>query len=388
MKDTTRYKSFLGGNNLVFTLIVIILIGIVIFLYSKIAFIFKPLIVILSTIIAPAILATIAYYLFNPVINWLEKHKVKRLWGIVILCLLIIALLTGLSVLIVPVIQEQVISFVTNFPGYVDTLSNTFNQWSGNSIFGPTVKSVALWFNRFIRDVPGNIVDNLNTTTTSIANVLSTVSSIVTTLVVFPIILFFLLKDDKRFTEATIKIIPPKFRKDFITVFATINEQVGSFIKGQLIVSICIGILMFIGFAIIGLNYAAILALVVASTCIIPFLGPTIAIIPALIVALIDSPFMLLKLLVVWIVVQTLEGNFVSPNIMGKSLKIHPITIMAVLLVMGDLLGIIGLILGIPIYAIIKVVVSFIFLKIKMRYNKYFGEDAGEYEIEMVDLEE
>ncbi|HBP65815.1 MAG TPA: hypothetical protein DD730_16540 [Desulfosporosinus sp.] len=201
-------------------------------------------------------------------------------------------------------------------------------------------------------------------------------------------ILFFLLKDDKLFIQATIKIVPPKFRKDFITVFTTINEQVGSFIKGQLIVSICIGILMFIGFAIIGLDYAAILALVVASTCIIPFLGPTIAIIPALIVALIDSPFMLLKLLVVWIVVQTLEGNFVSPNIMGKSLKIHPITIMAVLLVMGELLGVIGLILGIPIYAIIKVVASFIFQKIKMRYNKYFGEDAGEYEIEIVDLDQ
>ncbi|HBP65816.1 MAG TPA: hypothetical protein DD730_16545 [Desulfosporosinus sp.] len=105
---TKRYRSFLGGNNLVFSLIVIILIGTMIFLYSKIAFIFKPLIVILSTIIAPAILATVAYYLFNPVINWLEKHKVKRLWGIVILCLLIIASLTGLSVLIVPVIQEQV----------------------------------------------------------------------------------------------------------------------------------------------------------------------------------------------------------------------------------------------------------------------------------------
>lgn len=381
MKDTTRYRSFLGGNNLVFSLIVIILIGTMIFLYSKIAFIFKPLIVILSTIIAPAILATVAYYLFNPVINWLEKHKVKRLWGIVILCLLIIASLTGLSVVIVPVIQEQVIRFVNNFPGYVDTLSNNFNKWSGNSIFGPTVKSAAEWFNRFIRDVPGNIVDNLSTTTTSISNVLSTVSSVVTTLVVFPIILFFLLKDDKVFVQATIKIVPPKFRKDFVTVFATINQQVGSFIKGQLIVSIVIGILMFIGFAIIGLDYAAILALVVASTCIIPFLGPTIAIIPALIVALIDSPFMLLKLLVVWIVVQMLEGNFVSPNIMGKSLKIHPITIIAVLLVMGELLGLIGLILGIPIYAIIKVVASFIFQKIKMRYNKYFGEDAGEYEI-------
>ena len=383
MTDKTRYTRFIGGNNLVFTLIVLLLLGAMIFLYSKISFIFEPLIIILSTVIAPVILAIVAYYLFNPLINWLENHKVKRIWGIIILLLTIIALITGLFVLIVPVIREQVVSFVESFPGYVDTLSNAFNQWSANSIFGTSINSAAQWFNEFIRDVPSKIVANLNSTTNSISNVVSTVSSLVTTLVIFPIITFFLLKDDKRFVQYTIKIIPPKFRRDFVSIFATINEQVGSYIKGQLIISVCIGILMYIGLTIIGLDYAAILALVVAFTCIIPFIGPTIAIAPALIVALIHSPFMLIKLVMVWIVVQTIDGQFVSPNIMGKSLKIHPLTIIFVLLVMGELLGVVGLILGIPIYAIIRVIISFIFQKLKMRYNKYFGEDAGEYEIEI-----
>ena len=385
--DKTRYRRFSGGSNLVFSLIVLILLGILIYMYTKIAFIFVPLIVILSTIIAPVILATVSYYLFNPMINWLEKHRVKRIWGIILLFLAIIALLTGLIVLIVPGIQEQVISFVENFPGYVDILSNKFNQWSVNSIFEPTIKSATKWFYGFIRDVPSNIVDNLNTTADGISNVVSTVSSVVLTLIIFPIFLFFLLKDDKQFSEYTIKIIPPKFRKDFITVFARINEQVASYIKGQLIVSICIGIMMYIGFIIIGLKYAAILALVAAFTCIIPFIGPAIAFTPALIIALIDSPFMLIKLLMVWVVVQTLEGQFVSPNIMGKSLNIHPLTIITVLLVMGELLGVIGLILGIPIYAIIKVIISFIFQKIKIRYNKYYGEDAGEYETQAFDTD-
>ena len=385
--DKTRYRRFSGGSNLVFTLIVLILLGTLIFLYSEISFIFKPFIVVISTIIAPIILAIIAYYLFNPLINWLEKQKVKRVWGIMVLCLTIFALITGLIVLIIPVIQEQAISFVRYFPGYVDKLSNSFNQWSANSIFKTTINSAAKWFNGFIRDVPSNIVDNLKTTTESLSNIVSTLSSVVTTLVLFPIISFFLLKDDKRFIQSAIKIIPPKFRRDFITIFATINDQVGTYIKGQLIVSICVGILTYIGFIIIGLNYAVILALVVAVTCIIPFIGPAIAIIPALIIALIDSPFMTIKLLVVWIVVQTLHGNFVAPTIMGKSLKIHPLTIIIVLVVMGGLLGVVGLILGIPIYAIIKVIISFTFQKIKMRYNKYYGEDAGEYEIQTLDRE-
>jgi predicted PurR-regulated permease PerM len=385
--DNTRYRRFSGGTNLVFSLIVLILFGILIYLYSKIAFIFVPLIVIFSAIITPVILAIVTYYLFNPLINWLEKHKVKRIWGIILLFLAIIPLLTVLIVLIVPVIQQQVISFVVNFPGYVNTLSNTFNQWSTNSIFKTAINSTAKWVDGFIKDVPSNIFENLNITANGISNVVSTVSSVVITLLIFPIILFFLLKDDKQFIEYTIKIIPPKFRRDFITVFTTINEQVGSYIKGRLIVSICVGILIYIGFIIIGLNYAEILALVVAVTCIVPYLGPMIAIIPALIIALIDSPFMVIKLLVVWTLAHTIEGNFLSPNVIGKSLNIHPLTIIIVLLVAGKLLGVIGLILGIPIYAIIRVIISFIFQKIKMRYNKYYGEDAGEYEIQTFDKE-
>lgn len=387
MKDKTRYIEFSGGNNLAFTLIILILVGILIFLYNKIAFIFVPLMVILSSIIAPVILAIVMYYLFNPLVNWLERHKVKRIWGIILLYLAVITLFTGLIVLIVPVIQEQVISFVENFPGYVETLTNKFNQWSAYSIFEPSINSATKWFYGFIRDVPGNIVDNLSTTADGISNVMSTVSKVVITLVIFPIFSFFLLKDDKKFIQYTIKIVPPKFRSDFISVFATINNQVASYIKGQLIVSLCIGFLMYIGFMIIGLNYAAVIALVAAVTCIIPYIGPAIAFMPALIIAVIHSPFMLFKLLVVWIVVQTLEGQFVSPNIMGKSLNIHPLTIIIVLLVMGELLGVVGLILGIPIYAIIKVIVTFVFQKYKMRYNRYYGEDAGEYEIQTLDKE-
>ncbi|MCB8818046.1 AI-2E family transporter [Desulfosporosinus shakirovi] len=382
MKETTRFRRFSGGDNLVFSLIVLILIGVLIFLYNKIAFIFYPLIVVLSSVLAPVIIAIVMYYLFNPLVNWLEKHKIKRIWGIILLYLAVIALLTGLIVLIVPVIQVQVTSFVEDFPGYVDTLSNKFNQWSAYSIFEPTINSATKWFYEFIRDVPGNIVDNLSTTADGISNVVSSVSKVVITLVIFPIFLFFLLKDDKKFIHYAIKIVPPKFRSDFIIVFTNINEQVASYIKGQLIVSICIGFLMYIGFVIIGLNHAVIIALVAAVTCIVPYIGPAIAFIPALIIAVIHSPFMLFKLLVVWIVVQTLEGQFVSPNIMGKSLNIHPLTIIIVLLVMGELLGVVGLIFGIPIYAIIKVLVSFIFQKIKMRYNQYYGEDAGEYEIQ------
>ena len=159
------------------------------------------------------------------------------------------------------------------------------------------------------------------------------------------------------------------------------NVQVGSYIQGQMIVAFCIGVLLFIGYKIIGLEYALILACIAAVTSVVPYLGPMIAISPAIIIALVDSPLMLLKLAVVWMAVQFLEGHFISPSIMGKTMKIHPLTIIFVLLCAGNMLGIIGVILGIPLYAIMKVLVQFFFHKFKIRYNKYFQDATGPYEI-------
>ena len=90
---------------------------------------------------------------------------------------------------------------------------------------------------------------------------------------------------------------------------------------------------------------------------------------------------MLLKLAVVWTLVQFFEGHFISPNVMGKTLKIYPLTIIFILLCAGNLMGIVGVIIGIPLYAVLKVLVSHIFLLFKRRYNRYYGNDEGEYNI-------
>src|SRR5699024_9047065 len=153
-------------------------------------------------------------------------------------------------------------------------------------------------------------------------------------------------------------------------------------IRGQIIVASCIGILLYIGYLIIGLDYAIILASIAAVTSVVPYLGPIIAISPAIIIAIVHSPFMLLKLAIVWAAVQFLEGHFVSPNIMGRTMQIHPLTIIIVLLVAGNLFGIVGVILGIPGYAILKVLVVYLFGKFKIRYNKYYGEKYGYYEMD------
>jgi predicted PurR-regulated permease PerM len=170
-------------------------------------------------------------------------------------------------------------------------------------------------------------------------------------------------------------------RKEVTDIFHDMDKQISSYIQGQILVSMCIGAMVTIGFLIIGMKYALLLGFLAMITSVVPYLGPVIAITPAVIIALVTSPLMLIKLAIVWTIVQLIEGKFISPQIMGKSLSIHPITIIFVLLTAGSLFGVPGVILGIPGYAIFKVLVTHLFKLFKQRYNRYEDDVHQKYDI-------
>ena len=170
-------------------------------------------------------------------------------------------------------------------------------------------------------------------------------------------------------------------RDDAETIAKDADHQISSYIQGQILVAICIGIMVSIGFYIIGMKYALLLGVLAMFTSVVPYLGPLIAITPAVIIAIVTSPFMLVKLAVVWTIVQLVDGKFISPQIMGKSLSIHPITIIFVLLTAGSLFGVAGVILGIPGYALLKVLITHLFKLYKVRYNKHIPEKKYQYDI-------
>lgn len=379
MNQTSKFIKFLGGKNLFFLFALLSLIGITIFIYDRVSFVFYPVLVIFSTITPPLILAFIAFYLLNPIVNLIEKLRIKRIWGVIILALAIAGILTGVVLLTAPLIESQIQDLVRNFPNYLAQLGASITDWLQNSFLAPYYEEGYNWVVDNFSDLPGIIGGYVVNAFESVQTVASTVTNIVVTLATFPIILFFLLKDGARFKEYFLTLLPPAFRKDTNQILHNMDTQVGSYIQGQIIVASCIGLLLYIGYLIIGMPYALTLAIIAAVTSVVPYLGPMIAIIPAVIIAIVNSPFMLLKVVIVWAAVQFLEGNFVSPNVMGRTMQIHPLTIIIVLLVAGNLFGVVGVILGIPGYAILKVLVQYLFGKFKDRYNRHFGESHGFY---------
>ncbi|MEX6358433.1 AI-2E family transporter [Staphylococcus cohnii] len=377
----TRFMKFLGGKDLVFALLILIFIGCAIFIFDQVSYIFKPFIIVFNTIVAPIIVSIILYYLFNPLVNLMERYNISRLWGVIILFLVIIGVIALAINLLIPVIGAQFKSFGNNFPYYVEKVNKFIDSVTKYSLISNFYGQIQDQLDSLAKKLPSMVSDYFNGFGSEVKNFAEALVNVGVVIATTPFVLFFMLKDGHRFKEFSTNLMPPKFRKDFHDLLDKMSLQVGSYIQGQIIVSFCIGILLFIGYSIIGLDYSLILASIAAVTSVVPYIGPTIAISPAIIIALITSPIMLLKLVVVWTAVQFIEGHFISPNIMGKTLKIHPLTIIFILLSAGNLLGVVGVILGIPAYAILKVLVSHLFTMYKRRYNKYYGDDAGEYEI-------
>jgi len=380
----TNFIRFLGGKNTLFLLISILLLGLIIFVFNKIAFIFEPVIVFISTVVFPTIVATIAYYLLRPIVRIMNvKMKIPRVWAILLLFLILIGILTTLVIVIYPFLKGQFHDLLQDFPNYFKKLVINIDTFLRGSILAPYYEQLGVdipnLIGRKIQEISSFLTGAITGLAVGITSFISAFAGFILSLVTVPFILFYLLLEGDKLPKFIYRILPPRLRDDAKEVMKEADHQISSYIQGQILVSICIGIMVTIGFRIIGLEYALLLGVLAMLTSVVPYLGPVIAITPAAIIALVTSPFMLVKLAIVWTCVQLIEGKFISPQIMGKSLHIHPITIIFVLLTAGSLFGVFGVILGIPGYALLKVVVSHLFKLFKRRYDRYEFDPLKQY---------
>lgn len=369
-----RFKRFFLDNKFVLFLLVLLLIGLNILVFTKTSFIFTPIIVLLKTISLPIILTGIVFYLLNPIVDFLERRRIRRIYSILLLYLLIIGLITITIVSIIPFLKEQIMSLIDNIPRYVDVVEDQTKQLIGSNFVNQAQQTMNINISDLATKVSDQAATIVNSTFTGVGNFIGALTEIIISIVTVPFILFYLLKDGKKLPVYILKFVPTRLKEQTYTVLSEMNHRLSSYIRGQIIVSFCIGFLLFIGYLIIGLDYASLLAVIAACTSIVPYLGPTIAITPAIIIAIVTSPLMLLKLVIVWTIVQLIEGKLISPQIMGKNLHIHPITIIFLLLTAGKLFGVVGIILAIPGYAVAKVITTHLFDWFKMRSHLYDEE--------------
>lgn len=363
-------RVFLNQKFVVF-LLILLLVGLNIYVFNHISYIFEPFKVLIATVSLPIILAGVAYYLLNPFVDLLVKWKIKRVYAVLLLYLIILGLITYLIVAIIPFLRDQILSFFDHLPEYITEVQTVLEKWMGSDVFMQIQQSLDFSATDIMKDISTKVSELANNTVRGIGTVVGAVTEFVLAFIIAPFVLFYLLKDGKKLPEYIVRFVPTDLRGRTKKVMSEMNDQISSYIRGQIIVSLCIGILLYIGYLIIGLDYSLVLAIIAACTAIVPYLGPAIAITPALVIAIVTSPIMLLKMIVIWTIVQFVEGKFISPQIMGKTLKIHPITIIFVILTAGNLFGVLGIILAIPGYAVLKVMATHLFGWFKRKSGLY-----------------
>jgi len=315
-------------------------------------------------IFAPVALALVVVYMLNPLVTRLERRGIKRGLGVAIVYVAFVALVSLAMSLIVPIIARQITGFIDNLPGYVEHATKNINEFAEK-------RGSDFRIDLTTEKVRDYVVHNR----AAIIGVLGGVKSfafglihILITLIIGIVLSVYILLDLPKI-QATVRSLLPEGRREELTALAErVSSVLGSFFRGQLLVALFVGVASAVGLTLVKVPFAAVVGLIAGVFNLVPLIGPFIGAIPAVILGLLSGePIRALWGALVLLTVQQIDNHIISPNVMGRTVKLHPITVMLALLFAGSLFGIFGMLLIIPTIAALKMVGQYLWEKRSVR---------------------
>ncbi|WP_179395110.1 AI-2E family transporter [Lacticaseibacillus absianus] len=333
-------------------ILVVLVIGV-----SNLGFLFAPVATFFSTLLIPIIAAGFLFYLFNPLIKLLGRAHVPRGIAIALVFLVVLGGLVLIIAAIIPNLVTQITQLITGLPDALAALRKVIRQmahykWYQQFDVDAVLSKLKVEPSKLLAQVLGGF-------STGLPGLLGSVAGVVIDVITIPVLLFYMLKDGDKFVPAVQRFFPDRYAGEIATVFTRMSETLSHYIAGQALECLFVGLATFIGYLIIGQPYAFLLGFIAGVVTIIPYLGPYIGIAPALVVAATQGWSQVAFVIIVVLIVQQTDGNLIYPNVIGRSLDIHPMTIIILLLVVGNLYGILGTILAVPVYGVVKTVLSY-----------------------------
>lgn len=317
----------------------------------------KDIIIDILKIIAPVFIGLFVAWLFDPLVKKMQRKGIKRGIGAIIIYIVFISLLVILIAAIIPILTEQINDFVKTIP----SIFSIITDWLKDITKGINIEGIDI--NNFTNEVTnklGSFATNLAQSLPNLTvNFLKSFFSGIITFVVGLIIGFYFLIGFDNAGELIITLFPKYIQKDTRELTNEVNNSFRKFVEGALLDATFVFIITSIAFAIIGLKAPLLFGLFCGITNVIPYAGPYIGGIPAVIVGFSQGPLIGILTLLAVVVIQFLEGNFLQPVIMSKTTKLHPVTIITGLLIFGHSFGIIGMVVSTPIIAAIKSIFMF-----------------------------
>ena len=282
----------------------------------------------------------------SPIVSWLQERRVPRSLGAFLTYLALFLILTFILYVIINPLAAELSNLSETFPLYFDRLLLQFEQVQSTSPqYEDLLNNIQLYLNR--------ISTTLQSVATNVFAALARIFGGIATAVIVIVISFYLAAEERGIPIFIRAVTPTNHQSYVLNLWARAQTKIGRWLRGQIILSLAVGLAVFIGLAIFGIRYKLILALLAAVLEIIPFIGPILAAIPAVILGFLKSPIVALWTAVVYLVVQQLENTILVPKIMQRAVGLNPVVIIVSLLIGAKLLGFAGVILAVPIAAVV-----------------------------------
>jgi len=291
-------------------------------------------------------------YFFDPLYKFLLNKRAPKVLAIIIVFGIIIALLILTIFFLIPSVINQLNILYKEIPNFIENYQNLILSIKPQLSKFIDPDNVEILLKENLSELQRGVLGFSQSIIIYLSNI---VSSITFGIVIIPLILFYLMRDIVIFKENLYIFVSRENKKEFKEALEEIDHIISGFIRGRIIVCFIVGTLIGIGLYFLNLKFALIIGIVSGVFNFVPYLGPIVGVILALIFALGSSWWTLLMILILFVLVNQLEAIYLNPNILGKGLGLHPLTVILSILICGQLLGILGVLVAVPLAAIFKV---------------------------------
>lgn len=312
----------------------------------------------ISSILLPFVLAFVLAYFLNPLVNKLIRRKWPRGLAVGTVVSAFCVFIVTLFLILIPILQTQILSFIVKLP------TITTYVWEKiKVVFSYTQHKISSEQMGQLSDaVSQTAFDALNSVAVGILNVISggvAVFNVVSLLLITPVVLFYILKDWNDVSKNIKGLVPPKYKADTTSIWREINVKLAGFIRGQ--VSVCLALAVFygVGLSIVGLDLGILIGILSGILSFIPYFGFLSGVVLSVLVAISQGATwgLWIGLAVIFVLGQILESYVLTPKLVGENVGLHPVWIIFSLLAGGVLLGFIGVLIAVPVAAVIGVLV-------------------------------
>lgn len=312
-------------------------------------------------IFLPLLLGFVIAYLFDPAVSWFERRGRSRVFGVVVIALVLLVVLSGFFLYLVPQMTEQVHRLAEHFPEYRNRAQEQLAPWLERLRARYPQQMVELQ-ERSLDWLKANTPRLLGSVGAWLAGFFTSLLSAVLfllNLVFIPVFAFYLLVDFPKIRQRARELIPLPYRELTLARVAEVDQALSSFLRGQLTIALVLAAINATGLMLLGVPLGLVIGLVAGLANMVPYMSIVVGLIPALLLSWVEhgSLLNLLGVLAVFTAAQLLEGTYLSPRILGKSVNLHPVWVLLSIIVGGSLFGFFGMLIAVPLAAVIHVFV-------------------------------